>query len=51
MTFIHISVFIVAIAFAIVSVYIAKLLLHVSGVIGTVGQTVSVGNITRQDSY
>jgi len=41
MAFIHISVFIVAIAFAFVSVYFAKLLLRVSGIIGTVGKTVS----------
>ena len=41
MAFIHISVFIVAIAFALVSVYFAKLLLRVSGIIGTVGKTVS----------
>ncbi len=41
MTFVHIGVFIMAIAFAIVSIFIAKLLLRVSGVIGTVGQTVS----------
>ena len=52
MTFVHISVFIMAIAFAIVSVFIAKLLLRVSGIIGTVGQTVSTfGNKTRQDSH
>ncbi|MBO0589287.1 DUF948 domain-containing protein [Sporosarcina sp. E16_8] len=41
MAFIHISVFIVAIAFALVSVYFAKLLLRVSGILGTVGKTVS----------
>lgn len=41
MAFIHISVFIVAIAFALVSVYFAKLLFRVSGIIGTVGKTVS----------
>ena len=41
MAFIHISVFIVAIAFALVSVYFAKLLLRVSDIIGTVGKTVS----------
>jgi len=41
MAFIHISVFIVAFAFALVSVYFAKLLLRVSGIIGTVGKTVS----------
>lgn len=41
MAFIHISVFIVAIAFALVSVYFAKLLLRVSGIIGTVGKTIS----------
>jgi uncharacterized protein YoxC len=41
MTFVHIGVFIMAVAFAIVAVFIAKLLLRVSGVIGTVGQTVS----------
>lgn len=41
MTYVHISVFIMAIAFAIVSIFIAKLLLRVSGVIGTVGQTFS----------
>ena len=41
MAFIHISVFIVAIAFALVSVFFAKLLLRVSGIIGTVGKTVS----------
>lgn len=41
MTFVHIGVFIMAIAFALVSIFFAKLLLRVSGVIGTVGQTVS----------
>jgi uncharacterized protein YoxC len=41
MTFVHISVFIVAIALALVSVFFAKLLLRVSGIIGTVGETVS----------
>ena len=41
MTFIHISVFMVAVAFALISVYFAKLLLRVSGIIGTVGKTVS----------
>ncbi|NYF25446.1 DUF948 domain-containing protein [Sporosarcina sp. JAI121] len=41
MTFVHIGVFIMAVAFAIVAVFIAKLLLRISGVIGTIGQTVS----------
>lgn len=41
MTFVHIGVFIMAVAFAIVAVFIAKLLLRVSSIIGTAGQTVS----------
>ena len=41
MTFVHIGVFIMAVAFAIVAVFKAKLLLRVSGVIDSVGKTIS----------
>ena len=41
MIFIHIGVFLMSVAFAIVAVFIAKLLMSVSGVIGSAGQTIS----------
>ncbi|CAM3051945.1 DUF948 domain-containing protein [Filibacter tadaridae] len=41
MTFVHIGIFITAVSFALVSIFLAKILLRVSGVIQSVGQTVS----------
>ena len=41
MTLVHIGVFIMAIAFALISIFIAKLLLRISNVIGTMGRSVS----------
>lgn len=39
--FVQIGVFIMAVAFALISIFIAKILLRISGVIGTIGQSAS----------
>lgn len=41
MTFIYVAVFIISLAFALISVFVAKLLLRISRIISTLGQTMN----------